>query len=160
MTKHTTKTRTFRLVGQDTVFRAVCFYDAAVLIPSVIGVTKDGTGQTAARLADIEWLDDASETSAVEVGRHSAGITYEEAKAHREALIEARERALRALKQHGELNGPNGLTPDSDKQTPEWKRDYDAYWAAYDALRKFDRGFTKDFAREHRAERRAKRASR
>ena len=160
MTKGTAKARAFRLVGQNTVFRAVCFYDAAVLIPSVIGVTKDGTGQTAARLADIEWLDDARDAPAIEAKRHSAGMTYEEAKAHREALIEARERARRALKQHGELKGPNGPTPDSDKQTPEWKRDYDAYWAAYDALRKFDRGFTKNFAREHRAERRAKRASR
>ena len=160
MAKQTTKTRTFRLVGQSTVFRAVCFYDAAVLIPSVVGVTEDGTEQTAARVADIEWLDDTRDVSAIEVERHSATMNYEEAKAHRDALIEARERALRALKRHGELKGPDGLTPDSGKQTPAWKRDHDAYWAAYRALRKFNESVTEYFSTELRVLWRSKRASR
>ena len=157
MTQDTNKGRRFRLTGQRTVFRAVCFYDAAVLVPSVVGVTEDGNEQTAVRLEDIKWLRDSPRTQAVKSERHVTTMSYEEAKAHRYALEHTRTCALTELKSYDKLKGPNGLIPDSVKERPDWQRANDAYWAAHDALGKFNEVFKERFAKEFRAERRTKR---
>ena len=50
--------RHFRLIGRTTVFRVTREYKAAGFIPSVVGVTTDGTHQTVARVADVIFLED------------------------------------------------------------------------------------------------------
>ena len=50
---------TFSLIGRPTViFQVVKRYDAAGFIPSVVGVTLDGTKQTVAREADVIGRDE------------------------------------------------------------------------------------------------------
>ena len=46
----------FRLIGRDLPFRVAGFHEAAGFIASVRGVTADGTQETVARVADVEWL--------------------------------------------------------------------------------------------------------
>lgn len=54
------KGRRFKLIGRETEFVAVGDYHAAGVIPSVIGRTSDDRFQTAARVEDVEWLDEAA----------------------------------------------------------------------------------------------------
>lgn len=57
MTKQKHTPMQFILQGNTTVFTLVKRYEAAGFIPSVIGHTLDGKRQTAARVADIIWLE-------------------------------------------------------------------------------------------------------
>ncbi len=52
------KGRRFKLVGRETEFIAIGDYHAAGVIPSVVGRTIDNRFQTAARVEDVEWLDE------------------------------------------------------------------------------------------------------
>lgn len=45
----------FQLIGCTAKFRVVACHNAAGFIPSVVGHTLDGTRQTVARVADVEF---------------------------------------------------------------------------------------------------------
>ena len=83
---------------------------------------------------------------------------YQAAKQKAQALRDASQGASRALNefidQHG--RGPMGLTPDSVKVMPEYKRLDTASAAALRALQDFNKGFVKDFAKERAADRSAR----
>ena len=84
--------------------------------------------------------------------------TYEEAKAEAAMRFAARDEASEALQkfcaQHE--NGPRGLTPDSVKAMPEFKKLYNAYWAANDKCN-FNLWLQKTFKKQLNAERKANR---
>lgn len=47
----------FRLVGYTAHFRCTEMFNAADLIPSVVGISLDGRKRTVARVQDVLWLD-------------------------------------------------------------------------------------------------------
>lgn len=85
-----------------------------------------------------------------------APFTYEAAKA-RIAEIEANVKAASAALQ-AFPRGPNGLTPDAVKFSPEFKAARHAYEVAADQLRGANESFVRQFRKEIRAERRNRRA--
>ena len=87
-----------------------------------------------------------------------AAMTYEQAKAHQEALFAASKAAGDVLRAYPK--GPMGLTPDEVKASPQWRAERAASDRAFAEARDFNAWLVKTFAREYRAERAAKVAAR
>lgn len=85
-------------------------------------------------------------------------MNFQDAMVHKATLEWEHEGAANDLKAIvGDARGPMGLTPDSIKQTPEWKSAYYKERAAFNAMRDFNMYMARTFKKELRAEREAKR---
>jgi len=85
-------------------------------------------------------------------------------RAARDALEHCARRASARLNAiPGTGSGPNGLTPDSVKATPEWREAYFAYQQAHNSLRELNgrcvRLFKRELARERQEAREARLAA-
>lgn len=81
-------------------------------------------------------------------------MNYSQAKQYRDKLDSIASKYSDALQKYP--RGPMGLTPDSVKQSPEFRRDKLAYSKAHDELRRFNGLFIKHFRAEIAADRRSK----
>ena len=85
-------------------------------------------------------------------------MNFQDAMVHKATLEWEHEGAANDLKAIvGDARGPMGLTPDSIKQTPEWKAAYSKERSAFNAMRNFNMYIARTFKKELRAEREAKR---
>lgn len=85
-------------------------------------------------------------------------MNFQDALVHNATLEWQHECAVNDLKAIvGDARGPMGLTPDSIKQTPEWKAAYYRERAAFNAIRDFNAFMTRNFKKEMRDARDAKR---
>jgi len=86
-------------------------------------------------------------------------MTYEEAKAYGEELMERNKIDSDNLKFFDEIYGRSsmGLTPDHVKALPEWKEAKETFNRSFAELRSFNAWFTKTFKKEYMAERRNRR---
>lgn len=85
-------------------------------------------------------------------------MNYQDAMVYKATLERKHEGAANDLKSLvGNERGAFNLTPDSIKQTPEWKAAYSKERSAFNAMRNFNMYIARTFKKELRAEREAKR---
>lgn len=85
-------------------------------------------------------------------------MNYQDSMVYKATLERKHDEAANDLKSLvGNERGAFNLTPDSIKQTPEWKSAYQKERAAFNAMRDFNMHMARNFKKELRAERDAKR---